>query len=112
MVPRHAAPRGASGGPPRPRPDPQLRPAAAGGGGDDDVAVVRVDAPGDGPGPVHRPRATLRALAGAMAVGRLRRADPGHAADAPALRAVLPVPPPGVGGGGPRAGDQLFGLRG
>ena len=44
--------------------------------------------------------------------GRLRRAAPRHAADAPALRPLLPAEAAALGRRDRRAGDQLFGLRG
>ncbi len=78
----------------------------------DDRAVGRLDAAGDGAGARDRARPAVRPGAGAAAAGRLRRADPRHAADAPALRAVLPAEAAALGRGDRRAGDQLLGLRG
>src|SRR2546430_750980 len=97
--------------------DPPVWADAAGGRPADDPAVVDVDAPGDGPGPGGRPGTPLRAAAGPVGAGRLRRDAAGHAADAPALRPVLPAagawsPAPGPGGRDRRAGDQLLGVRG
>ena len=69
--------------------------AAAGRGDGDHRPVGHLDAPGHDAGAVHRDRPALWARTAADDPFRLRRADPGHAADAPALRAfyLLRLPP-------------------
>ena len=86
----------------------RLLEAAAGHRG----ALADLDAAGDGPGAGDRDRPALRAGPRPHGARRLRRADPRHAADAPALRALLPAEAAAVDRRDRRAGDQLLGLRG
>ncbi len=71
-----------------------------------------LDAAGHGAGARDRRRPALRSAAACRCCSGLRRADPRHAADAPALRALLPAQAATLGRGNRRAGDQLLGLRG
>src|SRR5262249_53283377 len=71
---------------------------------DDDPALGHFHAPGHGDRPDGGPGSAIRSRAAPMGPGRLRRAAPGHAPDAPALRPVLsparaghPAPPAGRG---------------